>query len=412
MLYENAPQVFADERLSSINPEGYETLEQYVTFILLNGSPIQRASLLDNLDTLCDISMPEIKQISRAPALALIETYIRQTCQIMGCDFKGDLPTVVTMLYDDYGGLTIIEWARFFQHVAQGKYKDEYQSVNTRGLNAEFLRDWLDQFYSRRDDIIASLRKQMPEKATAEPENALTFEEIRRIQRDSIALDGDVHNWRTEYNSSLTTTRIEHVRDEHPTDDGKFVIYEYELPIIEDKEKAAYTRLYDFLAVFYAFDGQSVKEIISDLTITWELERVIDFENVEPPQFYRSRAKMFLANLRRFVSIATCRTILDAGLSKMADEYPTTGEFFQALTGKEHTGDKQYVAIRPHLNEVASKLLREFHDSYGDDARQRIGADAFVLYRDEYIAFRCIHWAVKTAGIQHPFYSILNIEQQ
>lgn len=411
VLYENAPKIFADDRLTGINPAGYETLEQYVTFILLNGSPVQRSALLDNLDTLSDIAMPEIKYLSRAPGTALLETYIRQTCQVMGCDFKGDLATVVSGLYDDYGGITIIEWARFFQGITQGKFKDEYQSVNTRGLNAEFLRDWLDQFYERRDKIIASLRKDMQAAPVAEPQNAPTIEQIRQFQRDAVAIDGQVHNWRTEYEFKLTTRRIERIRDERKGDDGKTVVYEYDVPIIEDTERAAYTRLYDFIAVFYGFTGASTKEAIRDLTTIWEFERItLDIE-VEVAKFYRSRSKSLLLQLKKFV-VENHRGLLTAGLRKIAEVNPSTTAFVKALTGRDYEGDKPNTSIEPHLQEVATKLIREFHDQYGDYVREAIAKDSFVLYRDEYTALRCIHHAVTTGGIEHPFTKIFNIEQQ
>jgi hypothetical protein len=412
VLYENAPQVLADDRLQGVNPAGYDSFEQYVTFILLNGSPIQRSALLDNLDTLSDISMPEIKYLSREPALALLETYVRQTCQIMGCDFKGDLPTVVSGLYDDYGGVTIIEWARFFHGVTQGKYKDEYQSVNTRGLNAEFLRDWLDQFYERRDKIISTLRKEMSSSPSESGEfNSAAFEEVKRVQRETLALDGDVRNWRTEYEKSLTVTRMGRIVTTDEVD-GKIITQESEVPLVEDLPEAAYTRLFDFISAFYAFDGQDVKQIIADMTVTWELERVIDFNDTDTKQFYRSRAKMLLSNLRKFAVASTGRAIIEEAVKKVASAHPLTGDFFQAITGKPYTGDKAHVAIGPYLGELASKLMGEFHDAYGTDARRSLESGSYVLYRDEYIALRCIHWSVKTAGMEHPFTHIFNISQQ
>ena len=412
VLYENAPKIFADDRLTGINPAGYETLEQYVTFILLNGSPVQRSALLDNLDTLSDIAMPEIKYLSRAPGTALLETYIRQTCQVMGCDFKGDLATVVSGLYDDYGGITIIEWARFFQGITQGKFKDEYQSVNTRGLNAEFLRDWLDQFYERRDKIIASLRKDMQAAPAEYGEfNPAAFEEVKRVQRESLALDGEVRAWRVEYENRLTTTRMGKIAVTEKTDDGKVIQVEQDVPLIEDLPEAAYTRLFDFIAAFYAFDGQDVKQIISNMTVTWELERVIDFPDTEAKAFYRSRAKMLLANLKRFATAANGRRLLDLAVCRIAETYPLTGDFFQAITGKPYTGDKPHVAIGPHTSDVASRLMHEFHGAYSTDVRKAIEQGTFALHRDDYICLRCIHWAVKTAGIEHPFTNIFNPQQ-
>jgi hypothetical protein len=104
--------------------------------------------------------------------------------------------------------------------------------------------------------------------------------------------------------------------------------------------------------------------------------------------------------------------LLLAGLKNIAAEHPTTGAFVKALSGRGYTGDKPLFPIEPHLQEATTKLIREFHDHYGEDARAQIAADSFVLYRQEYIAFRCIHHAVTVGGIEHPFSKIFNIEQQ
>jgi len=410
-LYESAPKIFTDERLSATNPALFETLEQYLTEILLHGTPVQRNAVLDALGTNCDISMPEIRYMGMTAGTSLIQKYIVETCQILGCDFKGDLPTVASMLYDDYGGMTIIEWARFLQRVAKGDFKDDYQSVNTRGLNAEFLRDWIEQLDTVRSDIVQKLRKELPDQPVAEPQNAPTFEQIKQFQRDAVALDGEVHNWRTQYEYSLTVRRMEKIRDERKGDDGKIVIYEYDTPIIEDKEKAAYTRLYDFLSVFYGFTGANIRDTINDLTVLWELERVtLDIE-VEVAKFYRSRSKSLLAQLKKFL-LENHRGFLVAGLKNIADKNQTTAAFIKVLTGKDYEGEKPYTSIEPHLQEVATKLIREFHDHYGDDARAQIAANSFVMYRQEYIAFRCIHHAVTVGGLEHPFTKLFNIEQQ
>lgn len=410
-LYESAPKIFTDERLQATNPALFETLEQYLTEVLLHGTPVQRNAILDSLGINCDISMPEVRHLGMTAGMSLIEKYTVETCRILGCDFKGDMPTVISMLYDDYGGMTIIEWARFFQHIAQGKYKDDYQSVNTRGLNAEFLRDWIEQFDTTRGDIVHKLRKELPDVPVAEPQNAPTIEQIRQFQRDAVAIDGQVHNWRTEYEFKLTTRRIERIRDERKGDDGKTVVYEYDVPIIEDTERAAYTRLYDFIAVFYGFTGVSTRDAIRDLTTIWEFERItLDIE-VEVAKFYRSRSKSLLVQLKKFV-VENHRGLLTAGLRKIAEANPSTGAFVKALTGREYEGDKPHTGIEPHIQDVATKLIREFHDQYGDYVREAIAKDSFVLYRDEYIALRCIHHAVITGGIEHPFTKIFNIEQQ
>lgn len=409
-LYECAPKLFADERLRALDPSAYKTLQGYVTDVLLNGSPVQRASLLEHLETLGDIALPEIRSMGRQAGVGLIVKYTNETCAIMGCEFKGDLGITATMLFDDFGGVTVIEWARFFQYVIQGKYKNEYQSINTRGLNAEFLRDWLEQHYERRDKIISSLRKEMnPEPDQTGSFNAEAFAQIKRMQAEQLALDGEVRNWRSEYERGLITTRMEKIVLPEKTDDG-VVFREQVVTMIEDLPKAAYTRLFDFLSVFYAFHGENVKSIIEGQMATWELERVLDFPEMEQQFFYRSRAKALLINLRKFITVMNCRGLLEQGLRNLAQLHPLTGDFMEVVTGKEYGGEKPYVPIAPRLQEVLAVFMDAFREDYADDVKARMAAGSMVLYRDEYLAFRCLHFAVQCPGIEHPFYSLLNYD--
>lgn len=284
----------------------------------------------------------------------------------------------------------------------------------------DFLQGWLEQFYEGRDYAIATLRKEMANREAAEPENPATIEQMRQVQRDATALVGLVHNWRNEYENNLTIRRMEKMTVVTTDDEGNKTTHEYEAPIEVDKDKAAYTRLYDFLSVYYGFKCASIRDLISELTIAWELERAIyntddghseNFKPVEAPAFYRARAKSLLAHLRKFVN-NNDRAILTIGLKELATAHPVAADFFKVLTGKEYTGDKAHVSVEPHLHEVYSRLIAEFYEQYPPYVRECIAAESFVLYANEYVAFRCIHHAVTVCGLEHPFTKIFNIEQQ
>lgn len=411
-LYETAPAVLSDERLAQINASAYNSFEDYITDILLAGSPVQRAALLDLIDRRCDLAMPEIKMLGRAAALELISTYLLQTCQVLGCDFKGDMPTVVSTMYDSYGGLSMLDWARFFFKIQKGEYRTEYQSTNTRGLNAEFLNEWIEMLCNDRDDSIQKLRKEMPDKVSDEAP-ALSYEQIKEIQRGSTEVAGQVHQWRIEYEHNLTERKMEVIVVQDKLEDGTVITSEHHVPMVTDKPTAPYTRLKDFIEVFYCFDGaEPAREIIQGLMAVWELQRVVNFEDTPDKEFYRAQSKSLYNALRKFIKTDVTRVIVTVGLKSISEKHPIMSDFYQALTGKEYVGDKPSVGSANYIEQFTSKLIHEFQLGYFDNARKRLEVGAFPLYRDEFHFLCAIQWATKVAGIEHPFTKIFNIEQQ
>jgi hypothetical protein len=410
-FYESAAVVFRDERLDSVNPESYATYDEYVLDILLAGSPVQRSALLDLIPKDCDLAMPELRTLGRKPALELLTTYIVQTCKILGCDFEGDRTTVINQLFDEYAGFSVLEWARFFYRIQKSQYSSKYQSVNTRGLNAEFLHDWITQYCDDRYEIITRLRREMPAVRDQSEPSTQSFDLIKKLQAEAADINGRVHHWWVEYENALTErTMEEFVTTE--TIDGKTVTQKFHAPMVKDKPAAAYTRLKDFLQVFYCQDGKDAAEVIVTLMDGWEISRASFFPDTTPQDFYRARAKDLYRALRRFTRPEVCAGIVRTALIDVSEKHPMMQDFYRALTGKEYTGGKPYVPAENYIGTFAETILKEFHAQYFENAKLRLETPgAFPLTRDEFIFLSCVNWSKHIAKIAHPFDNVLNIQQ-
>lgn len=410
MFYETAQKVFNDERLENINPASYATYEEYVLDILLAGSTLQRAALLDLIPKDCDLSMPEIKTLGRKPAIELLTTYVVQTCKMLGCDFEGDRTTVITLLFDEYGGLSVLEWARFFYRIQKLQYNSQYQSVNTRGLNAEFLNDWIRQYCEDRDDIILRLRKEMPA-VPERSESSLPYETIKKMQAEAADINAQVHHWWTEYENRLTERTMETLVTTEIID-GKQVAQQHHVPLVKDKPIAAYTRLRDLLQVFYCLNGEDASQVIVEIMAGWEIERASFFSDTAPQDFYRARAKEMYKALRRFIRPEIYHLIIRDGMSKIAADYPLLADFYKALTGIDYTGDRPVLSIINHIDSFTERIAKEFHSNYFKDAKLRLQTpDAFPLTRTEFVFLSAVKWSISKTNSPHPFTSILNFQQ-
>lgn len=420
-LLEKAPVILKDQRLSKINVSAYGSFEECIMHILLRGSALQRAALLENTEGKHDLSMPALNKMGHGPAVGLICAYIRQTCQIMGCEFAGDIEFWASGALDTSGYLSVMEWARFFQNIAKGVYANQYEKVNTRGLNPEFLNRWLETFCEGRESTERSLRREL-EPAVTETNTQILYK-MRRGQEEYFKLMRDVHDRRVEIENSLVVNTTEH-KLQIVNEQGKIEMVDiakedittenmsavYHIPITTDLPKASYIRLHDFLQTFYCTPGQDAKEVVESLKVLWEIERLIDFVEIDEKTFYRTKAKLLHVALKR--ELGCSFDFLIEAIGAVAERHPLMGDFWKAATGKEYEGDKPYLAVAGHLDEFARNLIASMRLGYKADAAARLEANAFPIYINEYISLSCIRWGMTAAGLPHPFDKILNIEQQ
>jgi len=398
-LLSSASKVYKEERLRGFNPTAYESLEQYVVMVLMKGTMIQRAGLIDSLDQSCDLSVPELKQLQRAPATELLKTYITQTCNVFATDFKGDLSYALNMMYDNYGGITLLEWARFFNDVCQGKYKTDFQSVNTRGINVDFLNDWIQKYCNHRESLMTSLRNAIPDQAP-DVTTGITVEQIQRITAEHAKRRSDLQMRRKDWEASMFYTEMVETSDVRKNKDGVMVNYHYEIPMTRDKPEAAYKRLYALIEVFYFCGEEGTKEKIEELLARWELERVIDHSDVKPKDFYRSQAASLHYKLIEVIKPDISIRILIAALTKLSGYYPSLGDFQERVTGLKFEGENPEAKSEDYINRFFVLLSQRFKDDY---FKAMDDPEAFPLSPDEYYSLCCIRFSVDVAESQHPF---------
>lgn len=405
-LLESAPRLVADDRLRAFDPDTFKDLDAYVMAVLLSGSLVQRAGVVDNLDPSCDLAIPELKSLSRDNATELLGSYIKQACNAFGCDFKGDLPYALNMLYDSYGGLTILEWARFVNAICKGAYQTDFQSINTRGINLDFLNDWIEQHCDKRDGILRSLKSELPDKPEKDPENSVTIEQIKTSQAEYAQFTASINQRRRDWESSLITTELVQTKDVRKDKDGNEIVYAYEIPVQRDRPEAAYKRLYALLEVFYFFGEEGAKEKITALMGTWELLRVIEYADVEAKDFYRSQASALYKNLVRLVRPQPATDYLLSCMYKIAEGKPLS-DFHKAITGKDYDGASPHLSAEDYVNAYMSAVTKQFRNDYVKSMTEA-HPDFFPLYQDEFFGLCCIQYAVRVLNMAHPFFHYID----
>lgn len=127
-----------------------------------------------------------------------------------GVNFVGDADSVAYSIIQEYGGLSVADFLIFFERAKTRRYVLEYQHVASRGINADFLFSWLDQYVQEKTSDVDEMYQKFkyPDDTIEEDQdNAQRFREIRlafeQKQRERAELISRAQTMRQEYESSL-----------------------------------------------------------------------------------------------------------------------------------------------------------------------------------------------------------------
>jgi len=415
-FYGSFENVLNHELLKGMNLLQFDTAESIVETIFFTGSIVQKSAILATLDASCDLSMPELKNFQRSVAQNALRDSILQCCEFFGKGFEGNLEQYVVTIYDNYGGFSIMEWMRFFDAVTKSKFKEDYQHISVRGLNAEFINDWLEKFGEKRDDIVQSLRRELPD-LTHLPsgEDVFSFETFKEIQREERSVESRVREWRTKLESELTFRRMQVLEIPTKTADG-IHLEKQSVPEMVDQPNAAYKRLVNFLDVYYKpFADRTSEDAIKILMMQWDLELRYwnEGENIgdapEKKTWYAMQAKKLLWGLTKMIE--DFNKILMSAIRKLSETHTTTHALWKACGGVVDYPATDRKVEENDIRFIKEEKLMVFASYYIDRTKKRLDENIFPLYRKEFYSLCALHFYVKVAGMEHPFSPIFCVKQ-
>lgn len=395
------------ELLRAIDLTAYTSAEAIIEAVFFGGSFIQKSAILSTLDATCDLSVPELKNYQRKVGQEAIKAAILQCCDFFGKAFEGNLDQYVVTLYDDYGGLSIMEWMRFFKQATELKLKEDYQHISVRGLNPEFLNDWIEKFCQNRDDIVQSLRRELPD--TAPPvagEDPFSFEEYKIVQRKERAIESQVRTRRLEIEAGLTFRRMQVLEIATKTADGIF-LEKQSVPQVMDNAGAALKRLETFFEVYYTpFTKVPGASAVAKLKVQWDLEIsewANQYEGMPPerPTWYASQAKKLMWELSKIIE--NYHQFIMSAIRRLSTGHPDTHELWNVCGGTTPYPATDRKAGDSDFFFIAGQKLLHYTMRYAESAERRLEQGRFPLYRNEFYLICALNFYCKTAGFEHPF---------
>lgn len=172
----------------------YQNLEiasiSFIVNICSRGNIAQRRVIADNIDFFASLCVPSINYNDSDKSVLEMKKWLKflldECCEAMGVNFKGSAEMFIDDVFYSYGGLTVIDFVKFFECVRSRKYVDDFQYIQTQGLNATFLFDWLKKYCEEKESVLNPIREY-----TQFSKNELTGKEEVRTVRQSGFYDRD-----------------------------------------------------------------------------------------------------------------------------------------------------------------------------------------------------------------------------
>jgi len=245
--------------------------------------------------------------------MAFLQENISIVCASFGVAFNGNMIDVCDVLLNRFGGFNMLDWTLFFYRLKEGKYKTEFQSVNTRGVNLEFLIDWCEKYANEKEIAVQEAHKKTKQETvinvTLPQEMA---QQIREKDAKIQALKDMRHNWETS-----DFTEFESIDTK-----GEPIILEYRHPNIKEVAKV--------VCSFMWLTAQGLKERI---TAEYETTKK-DFEFWD---FYKSK----VASLWYQIKNAKTNVFYQLYAAKIDPEKDFTFELekhFETFVDSEYVG--------------------------------------------------------------------------
>jgi hypothetical protein len=210
-LFADLKRLFDEPALESIlaNAEAKgETVVRTISLIAFTGDKRQTNALGRCLSFEASYTMPSLWSVITTPTAndkgiayrrdqwaTWLSGQVMKCAESLGVNFVGDADDMVDGLIEDFGGLSITDFVLFFCKVKQGAYKTEYEHINVRGLNRDYINNWLKEFVVEVNAAVDALQRDKKEHQ---------LDELRKISIQGPSL----------VNFRANEKKVEYLRDE------------------------------------------------------------------------------------------------------------------------------------------------------------------------------------------------------
>lgn len=121
--------------------------------VIKKGKPLERAAMAKLLTPDAAFFFPSASRFNYKVVIDdVLKPMFVLLCEHFGVQFAGNMDMVAYSILTEFGGLSFADFLICFERVKNGRYRKDTQHIMTRGINAEFIGEWLRQYDEEREE--------------------------------------------------------------------------------------------------------------------------------------------------------------------------------------------------------------------------------------------------------------------
>lgn len=386
-------KLMQDIRMKSFDYSKYKTGAACVIDICKIGDARQKGAVADSFDFQSMLSIPDVKR-SKNPeeAIKWIEAQITELAVYYGTTISGDIEYLAYQLFNDFGGLSVLDFVKFFAMCKKREFMTEYEHVKAQGISPDFILKWIAKYEEKRSVVVDGLvrdangnverkRNYTPLSVGNIAQNIVSSQEMETLERQANEL-------RKAFTVSL-----------HDKVTLNYEVGETVIPIQSEymSEKKAGLFLFDFVLNYIAFDIEKAKAIVKGLsenmvnTYNSSSEESLAYfqsEGITLSEYKRQQAIQFVLSGQRKLTGAV--PILEKAI-----EGSDKKAFFSKLGITENSETINVLSF-------VKSLTRGFESAYYEYLKRCISESNVPLELSQYAIQQALVF-MKEYGLERPF---------
>ncbi len=389
-------KLLRDARIQKIDLTPYSTIQELVASICKHGNALEKSALADAFDFTTLLSMPEVKD-TKHPDLAIefIKANLADLAIYFGTTTTGDSDMLAWLLFQEYGGLTMLDFIKFFSMCKKREFTGEFEFVKTQGINPDFIIKWIDKYCLLRDNALSVLERDSKDyHQEARPVSGASKEKGFALNATLKEMEDNARMMRAEFEKSLYEKGTMVFSDSG---------VDMEIPTDVMTVSGAKRQLFHYLFHFVSFDEDRTKASIKRLgerftdeynDLNADMKSYLEQQGTVLEEYKRQQAIQIAERIKRFlrtqVPVATLERALD-------NKTGMTQEVKNLLSSLGVT-----VPLSVSMLSIAQMIVKNYEATYFDYLKTALDTQSYPLSIDQYI-FQQVLILMKNTGIKRPF---------
>lgn len=415
--------IFKDFRLQDVDANQYDSFQSLLVDLITKNDSVKLGVIGKLLSFESCIVAPSIKSLINAKFLqeknviVILTLLVNQLSSFFDKPTTSSIEELACMIYDDYSHLSIEDLIKFIYLSKRKHFVSEYQHISSRGINADFLLDWLKKYDLLREETkkesLINFRKQgknIPSSLSEYDKKKIGEIGKIRVEKRKQQLKIERLQNTKRKNNILNEPRqelLEFIANEELwfTTNHCLLSHQQRMKLAQFKVEELifnWGKGYDehFKSIPSEKKNESgILEFTTDNFIKRVDENGVEYLERVPSltavQYINNQINIYLKRAKRKLQKNTPYLLFKEGLEKFTTiNSIQNGNELMQLLNPDYMASTQCEPSRI-IPKLAKQLSKQLHASYSSYKKEKLAENQLPMKKDDYLRKRAQLWVVK-----------------